>query len=444
MKHTISLLLLVSIASTHVGRGASAQADSVRDQRTRSAALWDPGGPGCILWRAGHPSRPEHLPPPYRSPRIRDLFGPGVTEDHLAQGLYSGTERGPKLLTGADGAQSLIVFTDPPNVGFFDPVLGAARQAAFAIAVGRVVGMVDDHDIVISFDVSMPALGTSGPLASGVATQYHQDGDFPFPDAWYGEPLASHLDGADPDTDALDITIQFNSTWDMTSTPWFYGTGTAGPNAYHFIDVAMHEIVHGLDFASSLTSSGALLFEDPAAFDLFLEKTSGSSLVDLPDVPSTVTGNNVVFDGGTAGITWRNHLDQSGDPPIFAPTPFAMNSSLSHFIEAAPFTGDYELMSPNGEVGIGMLDVDPIVRGVLTDLGWNLHFAAVYVTLPTYGGPQTGKPHQPFIAVTSGLSAAASEGKGELFLSSGSHDVSALVINQPVTLHAWPGTTVLE
>jgi hypothetical protein len=443
MKHTTNLLLLLSLAgpaAAQVGAGAGP------DRRTRRVALWDPDGPACILGRAGHAVRRADLPPPHRSPRISELYGPGVTEHHLAQGLLAGSERPPKLLKAGGGAQFLVVYSDPSGFGFWDPVLGPDRRAAFEFAAGRVVAMIDDPNIVVSVDASMAMLGVSStdPLASASATQVHMDSDFPFPDALYGEPLASHLADADPDTDTLDITAQFNSSWDFSSTPWFYGTGMAASNEFHFVNVALHELLHGLDFSSSLLPSGALLNDPyPFAFDLFLEKTSGSSLVDLPDMPITVTGGDVVFDGGTAEITWKNHLDQPGLPPIFAPTPYQMNSSMSHFDEAV-FVGAYDLMSPAIPPGQSLLSIDPITRGVLTDLGWNLHFEAVYVTLPTYGGPQTGKPHQPFITVTDGLSAAASEGKDELFLSSGSHDVSSLVIDQPVTLHAWPGVTVLE
>ena len=70
----------------------------------------------------------------------------------------------------------------------------------------------------------------------------------PLRDAWYPMPLAEKIAGRDYNSSRTpyDITISYN-----TKTNWNYtSTGLSG-NQFDFITVILHEILHGLGFASS-------------------------------------------------------------------------------------------------------------------------------------------------------------------------------------------------
>jgi hypothetical protein len=441
----LATLLLPSLVQLATAPAPAPTQAPTPERRSIELRLWDPEGPCCILYERGDGARAPVLPAPVAPRRISELLGPGVTEDTLAAGQLAGSERPPKKLLGGGGAAFLVVYTDASGEGFWDAALGAQRRAAFEYGAQRVVDMIQDTDLVVSIDASMALLGTgSGAvLASGAATAGWMDSALPFAGTWYGEPLFSHLTGSDPDTDQLDIGVSFNASWDLSSTPWYYGLDSGASAAqYHFVSVTFHELVHGLDFTSTFTAGGGLSFAEPFVFDHFCVDASGTKLITLPDVPSTVTGDDVFWSGAVARLGWQNHLDESGRPPLFAPTPFDMASSISHWDEAT-FEEPWDLMTPNASLGAPLLLPDAITRGLLTDLGWKVSFHDVYVA-PQAVGSQTGKPHEPFGSLPAGLSSAATLGKGHVFLSNGAYDVSALVIDQQVTLHGWPGAAVVE
>jgi len=441
-------LLLLNVPFSSQGPAAAQDAPTeradARPRRTHRTQLFDPSGPGCVLWRPGQDPRTARLPAPVAARRLSEMFGPGVTTVALANGLVPDPERPPKKLLGASGAAFLVVYTDPTGEGFWDPTLGPMRRAAFEHAGQVLVSMIEDDNIVISADASMPALGTvDKPLASGAASAYWMDSDFPFPDSWYGEPLASHLDDADPDTDTLDIKILFNSSWDSSTTPFYYGLDSAtGPSQVHFVTTALHELTHGLDFASSFTDTGGLKLDDPAAFDQFLIDAAGNSLIALPDVPSTTSGDDVFWNGGVGKLCWQKHFGQGGSPPIYAPTPYEPGSSIDHWDEAA-FQAPWDLMSPEATMGGALTIPDDVTRGLLTDLGWSIDFEAVYAT-PVPSDVETGKPQNPFSSLPNALADAATSGKTKLYLGAGTYDISGLTISQPVVLRPWPGGAVIR
>jgi len=431
----LAALFLVLVAAAPLAANAQ---EPVR----RAHLLWDPAGPGCVLFPRHVPRAARRLPAPYAPRRVSELYGPGITEDHLAAGLLSGLERGPKLVSAdGGGADVVIVYTDDPGVGFWDPVLGPARRAALEFATALAAGILDDADLVISLDASFPDLGEDGPLAAGAATAGWQDDSIAV-DTYFGEPLFSHLTGADPDTDQLDVAIQFNAYWDGSPNPFDYGLDAAvAPNATSFVTVALHEFVHGLDFADSFQATGGIANDDPFIYDRFVVDGAGTPLLDLPDVPATVT-SGAFWSGGVCNLGWRNHMLGGDDAPLFAPPVFDAGSSIAHFDEAA-FTGPWALMSPEVDLGEAVLAIDPTTRGLLTDLGWRVRFDAIYVS-PGGSILELGLPHQPFGSLADAVAASAVAGKPDVYLASGTYGVTSLVIDTPAVLRGWPGGAVVE
>ena len=160
---------------------------------------------------------------------------------------------------GLAGTASAVLFTphytDSAGEGFYDPMKGAQRRAAFEFALAiwqtRIPGAMNANvDIDASFD---PMGGTQHSATLGTGGPAEFDARFsgaPASDVAYPSPVANYLAGTDLNGSAADIEIQFNSDVDgsvLGNTSWYYGLdGQPGSTGLDFVSVCLHELTHGL------------------------------------------------------------------------------------------------------------------------------------------------------------------------------------------------------
>jgi autotransporter-associated beta strand protein len=288
-----------------------------------------------------------------------------------------------------------ILFTDAPNTGFFDPVLGQERRDALYYAAdiwGRLIrSAYEDETIHVhaQYDSYPPGSNT---LASASPNFFYSDFDSSNPayadDTNYPKALANHLNGGDLNAARHEINISVNNAQNF-----YYGVdGLPGPGQTDFVTVAAHEIGHGLGFYDSFRQDGdfGILGEGtytdpcpgclPTPYDrfLWLAPPGGAPLISLSDSgrEAAMTSNNI-FWNGPAGIQANG-----GTPPqIFAPSPWQQGSSIGHLDET---TFQNELMSPTYS-GVDHIP-SAIERGMLRDMGWTISVASQQVTWTGAGG----------------------------------------------------------
>jgi hypothetical protein len=202
---------------------------------------------------------------------------------------------------------------------------------------------------------------------------------------WYPASLANSIAGWDLQPGDHDMEIFFS-----TMTSWhFERDGEARADEIDFSFVALHEICHGLGFASFLKvqngvgSYGGNVFERlppisfslpdleglPSVFDRFVENQSGQRLVD-PSIflsPSRKLGrqlakNSLYFGGPNAA---RRHDDRR--PRLDGTDPSHLDRQ---FYEASDTDG---MMTPGPVQPAAVLAPGPIMIGVLEDLGWTIN-----------------------------------------------------------------------
>ncbi|MEP7171775.1 MAG: T9SS type A sorting domain-containing protein [Bacteroidota bacterium] len=213
----------------------------------------------------------------------------------------------------------------------------------------------------------------------------------PLADTWYSTALANALSAAELNPGEMDIDVYLNS-----AANWYYGlSGTVPPAQYDLVTVALHEITHGLGFVGlakktgSDGSFGLLLASDfaplttsfpwpdldtlPSAFDRLSVNNLDQPLDTFTNPGAALgaqfTGQNIFSDGPFAVAA------NSGiKPKIYAPSTFALGSSMVHLDEATYPAGNInELMTPSSTPGNANHNPGPITLGILKDIGWTLN-----------------------------------------------------------------------
>jgi len=284
------------------------------------------------------------------------------------------------LLPASAGAIEIVVdFDDDAGEGFYDPLLGAQRRAGFQRAMDVWTGHLTSTG-TIHVQTCFSSLGgtaTSAVLGRAGPTWVFANFDrAPERSTWYAASLADTLAGQDLKPGQPDVFIEFNADVDgavLGGMDWHYGTDVAGGDDVDFQTVAMHEMGHGLGFFTSFRSDGSWgYFGMPATYDRFLVDASGRRLIDKPTSVSNVT-QPVFFDGPAARAAYAE-VGGEGPVPIYAPPTFQVGSSISH-VDEETFTGLLGLMSPFYDQGLR--DIDPVVLGILDDMGWTVDYESV-------------------------------------------------------------------
>jgi len=155
--------------------------------------------------------------------------------------------------------------------------LGKQRFNAFQHALDM-WGEVITSDVPIVVDISMAQLdacnGSSIVLGqAGAATLAQVNNPLLGNDTtWHPIGLANALAGQDLDPDAPDIMAEFNSALDENCVPglkWYYGYDGKPGTDEDFVTVILHELGHGLGFASNLDESGQFIDDNLDVFARF-------------------------------------------------------------------------------------------------------------------------------------------------------------------------------
>lgn len=203
-------------------------------------------------------------------------------------------------------ARFTIVNVDAAGQGLNDPTpvapvggnagttLGAQRMAAIQYAADR-WGQLIDSSVEIRFNVRFAPLDCSATTALYAEVDtVDLARDFthaPTPGTWFPAALANKLAGTDLDPGAVDFSIVFNSSINgnpacFSGASFYYGLDSEDPdNTADFPPVVMHEIAHGLGFAS------------------FVTRETGERLLGLPD-----QYQGFVLDNDTNRL-WRDMTD---------------------------------------------------------------------------------------------------------------------------------------
>jgi hypothetical protein len=317
----------------------------------------------------------------------------------------------------AQSATITLDIVDNPGQGFNDntavaPIgnnpgttLGEQRLIATQAAADQWAALISSEvEIVVeagwpddlACDGNSAVLGSAGP---GTFTR-----DFPNapePETWYPIALARSLAGpgsaivTDPPTGNVpDIRMEFNPKLDddpNCNLDWYYGMDDgAGPFQADYYGTVLHELAHGLGFASlvNLNSEagtvGALAGGFPDTFTLNIRDTqTGMDWVDKTNSEretSATNDPNVVWTGATVNASAGSFVSTSaaysdGSLRLHAPSPIRLGSSISHWTpDVAP---DFLLMEPSQTaIDFGQVDLTP---ALFADIGWVL---AGEITLP--------------------------------------------------------------
>ncbi len=257
-------------------------------------------------------------------------------------------------------SEILVTYVDMP----------AAAQTAFNNAVA-----IWESYLYSPIPIKVKATWTSLPgssLASSGATRVFRNfKNAPYTDIWFVIPLAEALAGEELNT-ANDFEINININKNIN---WSY-TGTPIAGKYDLSTIVMHELAHGLGFASTmkpLASNTEQAQHGQSGYDLiydkFLEINTDLILTDTKKVgnPSSellsyITGKNLRF----------NTSKSSNDfPQIYAPSKFTEGGSISHFDENQYAAGSLNaLLTPNIAAAEVIQKPGPLVLNVLQQMGW--------------------------------------------------------------------------
>ncbi len=285
----------------------------------------------------------------------------------------------------ADTRQLNPVHGNPGNT------VGSQRQYSFIKAAELLANKIAS-DVVIEVDAYFSALtcsDTTAILGSAGATNNFSH---PFPpsgvqsNTFYPVSLYSALSGTDEDFRDSDITAEFNKNIGNSgclegSNGWYYGFATPSNNAFGFTTVLLHELTHGLGFASLInpeTGNKPNRLDDIFSSFLFDESLgSWPGLTNSQRLASAKNSGGLLWDGehvnkqaiGVVNDGFEdNDLSNTFTPgdrvEMYAPDPVETGSSISHF---STLLSPNELMEPEYtegqyELGLGLY--------LLQDLGW--------------------------------------------------------------------------
>jgi len=250
------------------------------------------------------------------------------------------------------------------------PAIGAFAKAA-DIWAGCLAS-----DIEVKVRVSGIERGPTGfALPRGVRNEAH----LPMKDTWYPTALANALKG-ERDSDLDDMNIFMSK-----KTNWFYGDGEITPEQTDYINVAVHEIAHGLGISSGsfipwqgekIGSIGMpneyinffqLSFElpeldgTPLVYDRMIMTADNKAITSFAN-PSKELATALTTDG----IYFSGDVTTELNGTAVKVTP----GNISHIpAQEGQLT---PIMLSNSGIGESIHQPDPILLAMLTDLGWEI------------------------------------------------------------------------
>ena len=215
------------------------------------------------------------------------LMEPGIASDLPPLGVDVTVEAFRDLGWPTGNSGFSINVLDGAGVGFNHPTLGNQRRNALQIAAnvfGSMLGSTQTIHIDARFQELACDPDDGATLANARPTFIYTVASAEFPQSWYHGALAESLTGQnlsvadDPNPNAGDLLINFNSRIDEgclgPGRGWYYGTGEEEPGQIHFINVALHEIAHGIGFSTLINATTGLQFEGrPDIYSHFIRDT---------------------------------------------------------------------------------------------------------------------------------------------------------------------------
>ena len=231
--------------------------------------------------------------------------------------------------TGSSNVALSIV--DGPGLGFNDPQLGAQRTTAIQFAANT-WSQILRSSIPIRVEVGFESL-TCGD-GSGVLAQaspqfaYDNFAGAPVANTWYPGALAESLSGQNlslqdnANPNAADIRVTFNSAIDNSclgsGSRYYYGLdGNLPANTISFVQVALHEIAHGLGFSSFANeATGSWFFNQPDIYSRFLlDNTSNLTWPQMSEAQRVASAIN------TSHLVWSGTRVTNQAPTVLRPGP---------------------------------------------------------------------------------------------------------------------------
>jgi len=275
--------------------------------------------------------------------------------------------------------------------------IGAQRKLSFIKAAEILADQVTSSQVIIvdanfsllSCDASSATLGSAGASAN---LAYGSPAPAGFEaNTFYPIGLMNAISNSDIDAGVSDVTAQFNSNIGNTgclqaSDGWYYGYDNPPANSIGFTTVLLHEMTHGLGFASLVSAStGAKASGLDDIFSNHLYDAANSrtfndaSESDANRAAAAISGTGLLWAGTNVntqavGLLTAGFQDNdssgtftSGDRvQMYAPNPVEGGSSVSHFNTSA---SPNELMEPSyteGTLSIGL------ALYLLQDIGWGI------------------------------------------------------------------------
>ncbi len=213
------------------------------------------------------------------------------------------------VIVNGDGPGEGLNDTTPatPVGGNTGTTLGAQRlivlEAVADAWAQRVVSSVDIR-ILARFNPmgNCNVLGSTSP-----GTAYMNFPGAPVPNVFYHSAIADSITGTDQNPGNADFFITYNSDWDdpaqCTPPGFYYGLdGNEPAGAEDLFPVVLHEMGHGLGFASFVNSStGVPYFGAPGIFDYYiLDMTAGLHWTEMSNAQraaSATNDGNLAWDG---------------------------------------------------------------------------------------------------------------------------------------------------
>ena len=221
-----------------------------------------------------------------------------------------------------------------------------------------------------------------GPTGFAYVNAVRNENYLPVDDAWYPTALANVLAG-ERVSDDDDMNIFFSAR-----TNWRYNDGEAiGDEETDFINVALHEIAHGLgltsgtfipwdrenyasmgvpnDYVNFFSYTFPLHEQDgtPFVYDTYIRTGNGEKIVDVKDDPAALLA--ALSDDGLHFHGEKAKRANNGERVLVE------TQSVTHI--PAQEGKETPIMLGNGGVGERIQTLDPVLLGILEDLGWQIN-----------------------------------------------------------------------
>ncbi len=261
--------------------------------------------------------------------------------------------------------------------------LGQQRLNAFQVAA-NIWGSFVNSSVPILVDATFTPLtcnATSAVLgAAGTQTVHANFPGAPKFNTWFAQAEANSITGSDLDPTTSDLIAFFNSDIDnnnncLNNTNWYLGFDSNPPgNDIDFLTVILHEMGHGLGFASFVNeSTGQLLAGRHDIWNHYLfDATTGLLWLNMNNFQrrnSAINTGNLTWSGPNVTAeapTFSNGVNAAtGFLQMYAPNPLEPGSSVSHYDTAVT---PNVLMEPF--ITGSTIDLDITIE-LLTDIGWS-------------------------------------------------------------------------